>query len=129
MDQLIYARWLGVAARLALTVLIASFGVYVIGVPEPLVSVGALPELWRLPAHEFIAATGAPTGWGWLVLLGKSDYLNMAGVALLGAVSIVCYTRITVYYARRGETGLVWLALAQVLVLLAAASGLATGMH
>lgn len=128
MDQLIYARWLGVLARTALGFLAGGFAVYVLGILEPLVKPEALVEQWRLPVHEFIAATGAPTGWGWLTLLGKGDYLNMAGVALLGVVSIVCYMRLAIHYFEVKDR-LAWLAVAQVLVLAAAASGLAAGLH
>ena len=127
MDHLIYARWLGVGTRIALTLLIATFAVYALGVMEPLVPLRALPELWRLPVGEFIAATGAPTGWGWLARLGAGDYLNLVGVAFLGGVSVVCYLRIAPYYWREGDRALAWLAVAQVVVLLAAASGLIAG--
>jgi hypothetical protein len=123
MDRLIYARWLAVGTRIALTLLIGTFAVYALGLLEPLVPLGALPELWRLPVGEFIAATGAPTGWGWLARLGAGDYLNLAGVAFLGGVSVVCYLRVIPHYWRKGDRALAWLAIAQVLVLLAAASG------
>ena len=123
MDRLIYARWLAVGTRIALTLLIGTFAVYALGLLEPLVPLGALPELWRLPVGEFIAATGAPTGWGWLARLGAGDYLNLAGVAFLGGVSVVCYLRVIPHYWREGDRALAWLAIAQVVVLLAAASG------
>jgi hypothetical protein len=129
MDQLIYARWLAIGSRVALLLLVATFAAYALGLVPPLVAPAALAEAWRLPVRDFMAATGAPSGWGWLALLGKGDYLNMVGVALLGAVSLVCYLRILVHYVRKGETALAWLAVAQVLVLAAAASGLAAGMH
>jgi hypothetical protein len=127
MDRLIYARWLGVGTRIALTLLIATFAVYALGLMPPLVPLRELPELWRLPVGEFIAATGAPTGWGWLARLGAGDYLNLVGVAFLGGVSIVCYVRIIPHYWREGDRALAWLAAAQILVLLAAASGLVAG--
>jgi hypothetical protein len=127
MDRVIYARWLGVGARLGLTLLIVTFAVYVLGLLEPLVPLRSLPGLWRLPVAEFISATGAPTGWGWLARLGAADYLNLVGVAVLGAVSVACYLRIIAFYWREGDRGLAWLAIGQVVVLLAAASGLVAG--
>jgi len=129
MDQLIYARWLAVLARAALGFLVGAFGVYALQLVEPLVPLPALPDLWRLPVGEFVAATGAPTGWGWVAALGRGDYLNMAGVALLGVVTAVCYARLVIYYFKAGDTRLGWLAAVQVIVLLVAASGLAAGMH
>jgi hypothetical protein len=127
MDHLIYARWLNVATRIALTLLIGTFAVYALGWVEPIIALRTLPELWRLPVGEFIAATGSPTGWGWLWRLGAGDYLNLLGVAFLGGVSIVCYLRIVPHYLREGDRALAWLGIAQVLVLLAAASGLIAG--
>ena len=129
MDRLIYARWLSAGTRIALSLLIATFAVYALGLLEPLVPLRSLPELWRLPVAEFIAATGAPTGWGWLGRLSAGDYLNLLGVALLGCVTIVCYARLARLYYREGDRALAWLAVAQVIVLVAAASGLAAGMH
>ena len=129
MDRLIYARWMGIGARAGLALLVATFAVYASGLLEPLVPLASLPGLWRLPAAEFIAATGAPTGWGWLSRLGAADYLNLAGVALLGCVTIGCYARLVRLYFQEGDRVLAWLGIAQLLVLLAAASGLCAGTH
>ena len=128
MDRLIYARWLGVGTRIALALLVATFAVYALGILAPLVPLAALPGLWRLPVGEFIAATGAPTGWTWLSRLDAGDYLNLVGVAFLGGVTIVCYVRLVRVYFQEGDRALAWLGIAQVVVLLAAASGLVSGV-
>ena len=94
MEQHTYARWLDIGTRIAFVVLIVSFLVYLTGLLDPLVPVQELPRLWTLPVDRYVAATGAPTGWGWLGFLGKGDYLNIVGVALLATVTIVCYARI-----------------------------------
>ena len=72
-------------------------------------------------------ATGAPGGWGWLALLGHADYLNLAAVALFGLVTLACYARIVPVLFAAGERPQAWIALAQVLVLAAAAVGIFTG--
>ena len=122
--ELIYARWLAACTRIALATLIASFLAYLGGFAEPLVPPERLAALWQLPVDEFRAATGAPAGWHWLARVGWSDYANMIGVALLCLVSLLCYLRIVLC---RGEAVVRVLALAQVLVLLAAASGCLPG--
>jgi hypothetical protein len=94
MEQLVYARWLDIGTRIAFVVLVVSFLIYLLGLLDPLVPLQELPRLWTLPADRYVAATGAPTGWGWLGFLGKGDYLNIVGVALLATVTIVCYARI-----------------------------------
>jgi hypothetical protein len=125
--ELIYARWLERSVRIALAVLVAGFLAYAGGLVPPLVSHDELARLWTLPVDRFVAATGAPTGWGWLGHLGRGDYLNFVGVALLGLITVVCYARILPLLFRSGNRLYAWLALAQIVVLLVAASGI--GAH
>lgn len=113
----LYARWLEIGVRLAFGLLVASFALYVFGVLEPLVPTTELVRLWTLPVDRYVAATGAPTGWGWLNLLGKGDYLNFVGIALLATITILCYARIVPALPRLHAM----LALIQIAVLLAAA--------
>lgn len=115
----IYARWLAAGTWLALAVLTGTFFAYMAQLAEPLVPLERLPELWRLPAREFVAATGAPQGWGWLAHVSRGDYANLAGVALLCLVTVACYLRVLPALERRAAI----LALLQVAVLLAAAAG------
>lgn len=127
--QATYARWLDAATRIGFAVSLVAFLVYVTGLVEPLVPLEELPRLWSLPASRFVAMTGEPTGWGWLVLLAKSDFLNLGAVALFGLVTLVCYVRIVPLLFAAGERPQAWIALAQVLVLAAAAAGVFTGGH
>ena len=116
-EQHLYARWLDVGTRIAFAILVLSFAIYVFGVFEALVPPHELARLWILPADRYVAATGAPTGWGWLALLGKGDYLNFIGIAALAAITILCYARIVPALPRLHAA----LALIQIAVLLAAA--------
>lgn len=127
--ELIYARWLGWCTAIALAVLAATFVVYVLELAEPLIALERLPEVWRLSVDRFAGVTGAPAGWGWLAVAGKGDYANLAGVALLGLVTLVCYLRILPVLVRRGERVLALVAAAQIAVLVAAASGWLAGGH
>jgi hypothetical protein len=127
--ELTYARWLRWCARVALAVLVATFLAYLFRLAPPLVSLERLPEVWSLPVDRYVAATGAPTGWGWLERLGYGDYANMLGVAMLCLVTVVCYLRVLPSFFRRGEKALGVIALLQVAVLLAAASGLLAAGH
>jgi hypothetical protein len=124
--ELIYARWLGWGTALALATLAMTFLLYVLGIGEPLVPPERLPQLWQLPAREFLEHTGAPVGWGWVAHLGWSDYRNLVGVAMLCLVTALCYLRLLIHRGDRVFTALV---LAQVLVLAAAASGLLAAGH
>ena len=125
--QATYARWLDAATRVGFVISLAAFLVYVSGAVEPFVPLEQLPQLWTLSAARYAEATGAPTGWGWLTLLARSDYLNLAAVALFGVVTLACYARIVPLLFAAGERVQAWIALAQVLVLAAAAAGVFTG--
>jgi len=127
--ELTYARWLGWCTGIALAVLAAAFLAYLVALSEPLIALQRLPQVWSLPVDRFVAATGAPTGWGWLAVAEKGDYANLVGIAMLGLVTVVCYLRVLPLLLRRRERTLALLAAAQVLVLLAAASGLLAGGH
>jgi hypothetical protein len=120
-DQQVYARWLEWGTRIALVVLIASFVAYVFALRDPHLPPQELARLWAFPVDHYIAASGAPTGWGWLGLLHKSDYLIFLAVALLGLITVVCYARIVPILLNQGETWRALIAVLQVIVLLAAA--------
>lgn len=126
--ELTYARWLAWGTRAALAVLTACFVVYVLGILDPLVAHPDLVRLWTLPVSEYLAATGAPTGWSWLAFLGTGDYLNLAGIAMLCLVTVLCYARIVPALARADRVYAAIAAL-QIAVLLAAASGALSGGH
>jgi hypothetical protein len=125
----IYARWLDWGTRIALAALIAAFLAYVTGAVPAAVAVAELPQLWSLPVGRYLAATAAPSGWGWLGLLGRGDYLNYVGVALLGLVTVAGYLRAVPALLARGERLQAGFAIAQIIVLLFAASGLLAGGH
>ena len=128
-EQQVYARWLDWSTRVSLGVLIAAFLAYAVGLLAPAVAVDDLPRLWVLPVERYLEATGVPSGWGWVAMLAKGDYLNLVGVALLGFVTVLCYLRVLPLLLARGERLQAAFAVAQVAVLLLAASGLLAGGH
>ena len=117
----IYARWLAWGTYIALAVLIASFLAYAFALRDPHLPPQELVKLWAFPVDHYIVASGAPTGWGWLALLHKSDYLIFSAVAMLGLVTVVCYARLVPLLLAQGERWRALIAVLQVLVLLGAA--------
>jgi len=89
--QQTYGSLLGWLVNGGLFFLVLTFGVYVFGFFDPLVPKKKLGEVWNLPLHEFLEKTGAPVGWEWTALLHTGDYLSIAAIAFLAAVSMVCY--------------------------------------
>lgn len=128
-EQQVYARWLDWGTRIGLALLGATFLIYACSLVEPLVPMRELAAVWNLPVERYLAVTGAPSGWAWLTALGKADFLNLAGVALLAMVTVACYLRIVPILAKHGALLEAGLAILQIVVLLLAASGTLAGAH
>ncbi|MDD5757655.1 MAG: hypothetical protein PHI06_01075 [Desulfobulbaceae bacterium] len=123
-EQIAYAKILDLGMKVGLLTLVISFGLYVFGVLEPHVPLKDLPNYWKLPVHDYLVQTKIGQGWSWLYMLNKGDFLNFIGIAFLAGVSIVCYLRIIPMLFRKGDTIYAFLAIAEVTVLVLAASGL-----
>lgn len=123
-EQEAYAHWLAWGVRLGFAVLVGTFFLYVTGLVPAGVAPERLPALWGLPVDQYIAATGAPTGWSWTLRLREGDLLNLVGVAILGSVSVACHLRVLPLFVRSRERAFVAICIAQVAVLVAAAAGI-----
>ena len=122
--DLLYARCLKVGTALSLGLIAAELAAYLSGALSPYLPLRDLPSFWAMPMKEYLAAAHVPAGWGWLALIGRGDYLNFVGIALLASVSGIAYLFAIRHYLARRDRLYAALAAAQVLVLLAAASGL-----
>jgi hypothetical protein len=123
----LYARWLDRATSVGFAITLAAFLIYVTGLVPAFLPPAELPRYWGLPVDRFIAVTGAPQQWAWLRLIGYSDVINLAAVALLALVTPLCYARLLPRLLAQRDWLQLGLACAQVLVLAAAASGLLAG--
>ena len=119
-----YARWLAIGARLGFAALVASFFIYLFDLIPPGIPPTELPRYWGLPVGQYLAATHASTGWGWVARLPQSDVLHFVGVVVLGATSIACYARLIVDYVAERDWLYVAICIAQLAVLATAASGI-----
>ncbi len=128
-EQLRYAQWLDWGTRLGALVLVLSFLAYMTGWLAPRLSVHELAALWHLPASEFTQRTGMPQGWAWLGHLHQGDLAGLLGIALLAACSLPCLLALVPLYLRRGERAYAAICLAEVGVLLLAASGVLRAGH
>ena len=123
-EQIAYANVLNIGMWFGLALLIITFFVYISGVLPSYVPIDDLPKYWTMRVHDFNVALNAPTGWGWTSLVGKGDYLNFVGIAILSGLTILCYVVILPILARKKDRAYVVIAIAEVLVLSLAASGL-----
>jgi len=123
-EQIAYANVLNIGMWFGLALLIITFFVYLSGVLPSYVPINDLPKYWTMRVHDFNVALNAPTGWGWTSLVGKGDYLNFIGIAILSGLTILCYLVILPILARKKDRAYVVIAIVEVLVLSLAASGL-----
>src|SRR6185437_4844821 len=94
---------LDIGSRLGFVMLVAGFLAYVTGVLEEHVVVGQLPALWGLSLAEYLRATQAPTGWGWIAHLHKGEFAGLLGIAVLAGCSVFCLVAIIPIYAQRRD--------------------------
>ncbi len=123
-EQIAYAKILNVGMWFGLFLLILTFIVYLSGILPSFVPIDDLPKYWGMRVHDYNAKLQAPTGWGWAALVGRGDYLNFVGIAILSGLTILCYLVILPILKRKKDTAYVVIAIAEVLVLSLAASGL-----
>jgi hypothetical protein len=128
-EQLRYALWLDWGTRFGLAVLVLVFLAYGLGLAEPHVPHERLQEVWNLPVSDFLVATGLPTGWGWVAHAHRSDIANLIGIAMLTGCSLLALLVLLPLYARRGDRVYLGICVAQIAVLLLAASGVLTAGH
>lgn len=123
-DLLFYGCWIGLA------VMLVTYTAYVTGLITPHIPLEEMPQYWSQPVSHYLEAAKVPIGWGWTSLLGQGDFLNFIGIVLLAGLSIVCYLRTIPALFIKGDKVMGCIAVAEVLVLLIAASGLVgAGAH
>jgi hypothetical protein len=128
-EQRLYARLLDATTKAGFAILAAGFVAYAAGWIPAHVPVDRLPELWGLPLDEYLRATDTPTGWGWIVHLPKGEFASLAGITILSGCSLVCLLAVIAVYARRGDRVYAAICIAEIAVLLLAASGALTTAH
>jgi hypothetical protein len=129
-EQLLYASLLNKGMIVGIVVLLLTYAVYVSGMLPTFIPVEDVPKTWHKSVAEYTHDYNAPTGWGWVSYAGKGDYLNFIGIAILAAISILCYAAILPGLLRKKDTVLVIIVTLEILVLCFAASGiLKSGGH
>ena len=128
-EQLRYAVVLEKGMYAGLVCLLVTFALYVSGIMEPHIPLDELPEHWTRSVHEYLDGAGIEAGWSWVGMVGKGDFVNFIGIATLAGVTVLAYLAIIPLLVKRRDIIYAILASVEVLVLLAAASGLIAGGH
>jgi len=120
-DILFWGCWGGLAL-MALTYIL-----YVTGLMTPHVPLDVVTVLWSKSVNVYLEQGKVPHGWGWVVLLGKGDFLNFLGIVLLASLTVVAFIPLIPAFLKKREPVFAIIALLEVLVLVSAASGLVSG--
>lgn len=128
-EQTLYARVLDWGSRVGLVVLVLSFAAYLSGLMASHVPPERLPELWIHPVGRYLELTQSPTGWGWLSMIHLGDMAGLLGIAILAGGSVACLLALVPLYAARRDRAFVAICLAEVAVVVLAASGWLAGGH
>ncbi len=136
-EQLLYAKILEKGMLVGLILLFVTFGLYVFGIMPAVIPLNEIAGYWNQPVHDYLEAINhnylhwdhLPTGWSWLKLIGKGDFINFIPVAILSGVTIVCYAAIVPGLFRRGDKAYAIMAIAEAVILALAASGLLAVGH
>ncbi|MFC1512889.1 hypothetical protein ACFL5J_00385 [Thermodesulfobacteriota bacterium] len=136
-EQLLYANILEKGMFFGLGLMFITFALYVFGILDSVIPREAVASYWTMPVGDYLAAINhnylhmehAPTGWAWISLIGKGDFLNFLPVAILSGVTIVCYLAIIPGLFSRGDKAMGFICMGTAAILILAASGILAVGH
>ena len=122
--QLFYATVLNRLTLFGFAVLVVAFFIYVLGILSPYVPMGDVLQYWTQSSHHYLQSANIQPGWAWVSKIGYGDFLVYIPITILAGATIVCYAGVVFKFLKEKETILVVIAVLEIVVLLAAASGL-----
>ena len=123
-EQIIYANLLLMGMVAGIVVMMITYVIYITGLLPSHVDMQSISANWGNGIHEYLENTHSPTGWGWVGLLLKGDFLNYVGFALLGLMTIFCYLVLVRGFFRKKDWIFLVISVLEIAVLSLAASGL-----
>ena len=137
-EQILYAGILEKGMLVGLILMFITFALYVFGIMKPAIPVDQIANYWSTPVHDYLVNIdnnflhrdgNLITGWKWVSLIGFGDFLNFIPVAILSGVTILCYGAIVPGLFAKGDKAYAIMAIAEVVILGAAASGILAVGH
>jgi hypothetical protein len=123
-EQIVYANMLLIGVWFGLFFLLFTYTIYLSGIFPHHVPISEVTKYWSVGVDEYLEATGSPHGWQWLSLLNRGDFLNYAGFAFLGSVSLLCFGVLLWGYLQKRDLLYSLICALEIAVLALAASGL-----
>ena len=128
-EQLLYARILEIGMYIGLLILFITFGLYTFGILDPYIPLDKISNYWSMNVHDYLKHAEIKAGWAWLGMIKYGDFINFIGVAILAGVTIFCYASIVPTLLKNNDKVYAILAVLEVGILSAAASGLLAVGH
>jgi len=133
----LYASILEKGMLVGLMLMFFTFALYVFEIMQPVVPLDEIASYWRMPVHDYLVAINTnylnmeqtPTGWSWVKLIGRGDFLNFMPVVILSGVTIVCYIAIVPGLFSRGDKAMGVITILTAVILALAASGILAVGH
>ena len=128
-EQLLYAKILERGMYIGLLVLFVTFGLYAFGIVDPYIPLDKISNYWSMNVNDYLKHAEIKAGWAWLGMLKYGDFINFIGVAMLAGVTIFCYAAIVPTLLKNNDKVYAVLAVLEVIILSAAASGILAVGH
>ena len=128
-EQLLYARILEIGMYIGLLILFITFGLYTFGILDPYIPLDKISNYWSMNVHDYLKHAEIKAGWAWLGMIKYGDFINFIGVAILAGVTIICYAAIVPTLLKNNDKVYAILAVLEVIILSAAASGILAVGH
>lgn len=123
-EQIIYANILVVGVWSSIAIMGITYFLYLSNIMPPHVDLHTITTLWGKGVQEYLELTHSPSGWGWLSLMSKGDFLNYIGFVLLAVMTIICYLVLVKGYSAKKDWLYTGIAVLEIVVLSLAASGI-----
>lgn len=128
-EQILYAKILELGMYFGLLILFITFGLYTIGILDPYIPLDKISKYWSYNVHDYLEHAGIKAGWAWLGMIKYGDFINFIGVAMLAGVTIICYAAIVPTLLKSKDMVYAIMAVLEVIILSAAASGILAVGH
>lgn len=126
-EQLLYASILEKGMLIGLAILFITFAIYAFGIMKPYIPLNEISQHWSKDVGKYLHDAGIKDGWAWVGMLKYGDFINFIGIAILAGITIICYMAIVPGLLKSGDKIYAAIAILEVIVLSAAASGLVGG--
>jgi hypothetical protein len=128
-EQILYAKILEWGMYSGLLILFITFGLYTLGIMDPYIPMDKISNYWSMNVHDYLEHAGIKDGWGWVGMITYGDFVNFIGIAILAGVTIICYAAIVPTLLKNKDIVYAILAVLEVVILGAAASGILAVGH